>query len=133
MSIATIHSLLEDAVAAITTIPTLQRANTRNDTTKPFTRFTLIPSETAAETVGLNGKNRWQGIAQVDVFVPVDSGTATVLGYADDIIEAFPRSLVLTSGAISVQTEMASVLTQGIINKFWTLSVQIRWRALIAA
>jgi hypothetical protein len=132
MSIANIHKTLEDAIVAVGLPYPLQRENIRNDTTKPFSRFTLLPAETTAETIGVNGTNRWQGLAQIDIFVPIDSGTTAALAAADSIIAAFKRGTQLgTSPVIHIENCWSD--GGAVINKFWNLAVTIRWRALIPA
>lgn len=129
-----IHTLLEGAVQDVVTaskLPPLVKSNRVNDTTQPFTRFTLIPSATVPETVGLNGKDRHSGFAQVDFFLPIGTGMVTSLACVDAILDAFPRHRTLNGTNFVLHTTSASPLVGEVINKLWKQSVQINYRALV--
>lgn len=132
--IGTIHTALEGAVAAILGLPSLQRENTRNTTqAQSFTRFTLLPVETIPATLGTNGQDNVHGIAQVDVFVPIDGGMTKAHQYADLILSAFPRGRDIIKDNLTIRVERAWVEPGLADLKHYHLPITLRWRCLVLA
>lgn len=134
MSYAVIQQLLDTHLQSLTGLPPLQLENTPNigKATESFTRATLLPAAKVQRTVGLNGRDEIRGIYQADVFVPLNTGTATINALADDIVEWFPRGLMLASGGVVVHVQTASRLPGGRTQDgvFYSLPVQVRWSSI---
>jgi hypothetical protein len=131
MGIAFVHTTLENAVAAITGLPTLQRENTRNTTQSlSWTRFTLLPIETVGATIGDGGKDRLAGLAQVDLFTAADSGMSSALTKAELVLAAFPRGTELGSTQ-TVHIDHAWIEAGTQEGKHYHTPVMIRWHSLV--
>lgn len=64
-----------------------------------FSRATLIRSRPNQLTVGVTGRDLHRALFQIDLMVPVNTGTTTVNSLADAVISMFPRGLELTAGS----------------------------------
>lgn len=131
MSIKKIRTALNTHLQLIPNLPSLQLENTKNIAVsgQAFTRATLLPAETFAETIGVSGKNRNHGLYQIDLFGVADNGTDTVDTLADVIISHFKRGTTLTEDGLIVNIEMAWSETGSILHSFYNVPVVIRWRA----
>lgn len=134
MSIKNVHAVLQSAVADIAGLPTLQRENTRNTNQQAaWSRFSLLPAETSQATLGDTGKERLNGLAQIDIFTPVDTGVTTALTKAELILAAFPRGTELTISGQIVRIDRCWVETASQDGKHYHTPVQIRWHSLVVA
>lgn len=134
MSITYVSKALTDAVSAITGLPTLQRENTRNTTQQTsWSRFTLLPAETTQVTIGDAGQDRLNGLAQIDIFTPMDVGTATSMSKAELVLSAFPRGTELTISGQIVRVERCWIETGSQDGKHYHTPVMLRWHSLVVA
>lgn len=121
--------------ASFADLPKLQLENTRNvgQTGVPFTRATLLPARTTQATIGLNGRDAWAGLYQIDVFYPVDSGTTEINRIVDIIVDGFPRGTQLTSdpaiytNPIHLQIQACSRDVGRRIDPFYCVPVTVQW------
>lgn len=133
MSIATIQTLLDTHLQTLTGLPPLQLENTRNIgvTGVAFSRATLLPARTTQVTIGINGKDEVKGLYQVDLFTPQDTGTATANALADDVMDHFPRGLVLTQSGIYLHILRAWREVGRREAPFYNVPVLVEWSAII--
>jgi hypothetical protein len=131
MSFTSIQNLLEARLAAMVNVPTLQKENTRIAPAagQPWCRFTLLPTQTVQETIGVTGTNKLAGLAQIDLFYPADKGTADVNLMADLIIDAFPRALNLSDANISLFIEVSWREAGMRIEQYYQVPVMLKYRA----
>jgi hypothetical protein len=96
VSFATVQAALDACLATVPGIPPIQLENTANapKTGVAFSRGTLIPSRTNAPTVG-PGATELNGLYQVDLFYPTNTGTATSNAMVEAVIAKFPSHTTL--------------------------------------
>ena len=92
-----ITDALINRLKTVTGLPSLQLENTVATPKGAFTRATQIYARPTQATIGRNGRDRHEGLLQVDIFVPVNTGTAAANALADSVVAAFPRGLALTA------------------------------------
>ena len=128
---SSVHTLIEDRVAGTTGLPVLQRENTRITPAagSPWSRFTMLPAQTQQESLGITGKDRLIGFAQLDLFYPADSGTATANAMADAVIAHIPRGLILEDMTVRVviQTSWRGIGQR--VDQYYQVPISISWRA----
>lgn len=131
MSLIAVRIALETKLATIT--PELSTAYEN----VPFTPVTgtayqaayLLPATPANPTMG-DGYYREQGIFQVTLMYPLQSGPKTAADRAELIRAAFKRGTTLTSSTVSVIIERTPEIGQGRVDgDRWALPVKIRWYA----
>lgn len=134
MSYANIQTALNTHIQAIAGLPTLQLENTQNVgvTGVPFSRLTLLPARPTQLTVGVNGKDQLQGLAQLDLFYPLNTGTATGNGMADTVIATFTRGLTLTSAGTKIHIQLVWRETGRRIEQFYQVPVMVQWSSITA-
>lgn len=132
MSYANLQTALDTHLQTLTGLPTLQTENTRNvgRTGESFARATLLPARPTQASVGQHGRDLRRGLYQVDLFVPMDGGTASVNALADSVIEHFPRGLVLTASDTNVAIELAYREVGQRVEQFYMLPVIVVWWSL---
>jgi hypothetical protein len=131
MNFSDVQNLLEAQVATTVGLPLFQMENTRISPVggEPWCRFTLLPSRTIQETIGLSGMNRMAGLAQIDIFYPADKGTADANAMADAIIATVPRGLILMGTSTHVHIEISWREAGTRIEQYYTIPVMLKWRA----
>jgi hypothetical protein len=73
---------------------------------------------------------REQGIFQINLFYPIQAGTATAAARAAAIKTLFKRGTSITSNGVTVQIEATPEVSQGRRDgDRWALPVKIRWFA----
>lgn len=127
-----IQAALDTQLLTVTGLPVLQTENTRFDGSKnvpAFCRSTLLPAQTTVIGLGAGSaaQTQMQGLYQVDVFYPQDSGTTAARTLADAVVAVFPVGLRLVEGSSTVTVEVASVMTAYSINKYYCVPVRIQW------
>lgn len=68
-----------------------------------YLRATPVPNIANQVTLGSSGKNRFEGLFQVDVFLPQNAGISTVLEKAGAVAAHFKRGTTLTRDGINVR------------------------------
>lgn len=130
--IATIHSALQGAVAAVSGMPTFYTENSRGTTqAQSWCRFTLLPAETIPLTLGVSGQDQVYGLAQISIFVPMDQGTMRAHAIADAILAAFPRGRMLTKDDLRIRVLRAWVQPGAIDGKSYHLPVSLRYECFV--
>lgn len=125
----TLYDLLIERLQTVAELPALQLENTNIDPQgKAFSRATLIRTRPSQGSVGASGRDRHSGLLQVDLFVPLGTGTTAANAIADEVISTFPRGLTLTSGALNLHVVRAYRETGGrLLDKFHQVPVSIEW------
>lgn len=133
MSFQIIQSALDAHLQTLPGLPPLQLENTRNigRTDESFSRATLITSRPGQLTVGRDGQDILRGLYQIDLFVPLDTGTARVNELADSVIEHFPRSLILGTAPVLVHINTAWRETGGRTEPFYGAPVVVAWTCVV--
>lgn len=71
--------------------------------------------------VGLAKTDRINGVLQVDIFVPRDTGDTVALGIVDDLRQALPNNgQSLDSGGVKVKFESVGLSGNGVEDGVWT-------------
>ncbi len=96
----------------------------------PWLRGTILPGQTAQGSMGDDGYNTYQGLYQVSVFTPRNTGRAQALELVTQIIEHFHRGRVLDFiPGIKVRIGVASRLAAQTEANWYHVPVQIAWTA----
>lgn len=108
---------------------TIAWANTHFQPTlgSPWVRANLIPAQTRQGSIGEDGTDLHQGIFQVDVFYPSNSGDGAAFALADDILEHFSRGTVLIADGIRVRMETSNPTTPNSEPDWYHVPVELRW------
>jgi hypothetical protein len=129
-----IYQALITKLKTVPGLPPLQLENTLakvSDKTA-FSRATLIRTRPQQLTMGVTGSDLHAGLLQVDLFVPLNTGTTAVNTLADAVIAAFPRGTTLPVGARQVRIRMAYRETAGRMNdQFHQVPVVVEWQSVI--
>lgn len=103
---------------------------------KSFTRpsdgywFELIflPTTPYQQELGHDGGNRWNGILQVNICIPQNTGTAAANARYNKIYSAFPRGFI-TNGIRILSVAHTSARA---VDDYCSMSVSIAWQADLA-
>lgn len=131
MSIVNVRIALETALNAIT--PALatvwdNTAYTPIDGTA-YQKAYLMPAQPDNSTLG-SAYYREQGIFQVTLFYPIQTGTKDAADRAELIRTKFKRGSSFTSGGVTVIIDRTPEISQGRIDEGrWALQIKIRWYA----
>lgn len=128
----TIQSILETQLKTVVGLPTFTAENIQAQViaTKPFSRATLIPAQTQIIGVGQNGLRMDQGLYQVDLFYPQNSGNTIANAMSDLIMNTFKRGTYYTSGNVRILINRvyrlpANSLTQA---TFYHIGLVVEWQ-----
>lgn len=67
--------------------------------------------------------NRWAGLIIVQIFVPEDTGTQVVAGYADSIADVFRRQEFSVTGSGLIRCRVPSIQEVGTRNGWYQMNV----------
>ena len=124
--------ILDNATNAIVGIPAVTTENERIKTglLTAFTRTTLGPAETIAESIGVCGTDRLNGIYVVDMFYPKDDGVTDSNADVDLVTVAFESGTILVNGPDQVEIfNSFPILSTPNLEKFYMKQVIVEWRA----
>lgn len=92
----------------------------------------FIPAAAEADTQGTQGSDRWDGIVQIDLNYPLDTGESSILAKADAIIQQFKAGTKLLYSGQAV-TLKASGRNQGsIVNSQYRISITAGWYSFVS-
>lgn len=135
MIYAEVETALNAVVASVSGIPNLTHENTLFDAkgkaTTAYSRTTLLPSEAVPATVGINGKNEYFGLYQIDLFYPLHAGKSAANAMADLVVAAYARQIILTGTSKAIEVRAAWCETGTVEQQHYRLPVVIRWRIRI--
>ena len=97
-----------------------------------YLRPTLLPAETVSATLSAAGTDKQEGIYQVDVFAPSDTGRNEAYAAADAIAEHFKPVTELTYNGRVVRCVTVSIGTTFQDGGWYMLPVEIRYRSYTA-
>jgi len=122
---ATLDTALNDASSlpsiAFENAPFEQLADT------PHLRTSFFLTSRRPAVRGPNPQHRYQGLYQVTVAVPTDTGTGDALDYADLIMTEFDGSTDIIGSEVTVSIEYAELGTPVFSEPFYLVPVQIAW------
>jgi hypothetical protein len=99
----------------------------------PYQRAWLLIATPDNSTMG-DGYFREQGIFQITLMYPLQTGTSTAAIRAEAIRTAFKRGTSMTGNGITVRVELTPEIAVGRVDEDrWALPVKIRWSAGIIA
>lgn len=136
MSVAVIHSLLDQRLNTIPNLPSTLTENSVFDASSnvpSFIRSTILPARSAVISLGASAGKKLQGLYQVDVFYPSGTGSTAAQTLADTVVATFPIGLILTSGTIQVMVEIASAMPAYDISKYYGVPILIQWSCYVLA
>lgn len=127
-----IYGALRVNLANIASVPPIawENKNYDQDATTLYLRPTMLPNETIQASLGDSGKDLYEGMFQVDVFVPDGQGRSD---WPDKIADAFKRGTVLTRNGIDVRIQGVSIAPALKEDNFYQVPVEIRWQAFTPA
>jgi hypothetical protein len=133
MSISTVQTLLNAHLEDLTGLPPTQLENTQNlaVTGEAFTRATLIPARSSVLSIGVDGRTELRGLYQVDLFVPLNSGTADVNALADLVVQHFPKGARLTDGSTTVHCALSWREVGRRVEAFYQVPVLVQWSSVV--
>jgi hypothetical protein len=130
MSTLDIQTALDTHLTTLEGLPPFQLENKRFDASSnlpSFVRSTLLPANSNVISLGIGAWKELQGIYQVDVFYPLDSGTHEARILADKIVELFPIGDRYEQGDLTVIVNIASVMAAYSINKYYCIPIRVEW------
>ena len=130
MNYDSVRNLLATQLQTVSGLPTFHDENTRTKPVaqQPWSRLTLLPAQAQALTVGPTGMDQHKGLAQIDLFYPWGTGTATCNAMAALVMAAFPRSLILTDGTVNAHVEITWQQTAFTEQQSWYIvPVIVQW------
>lgn len=94
-----------------------------------YQRVYLLIATPENPTFG-SGFHREKGIFQINLFYPIQAGTATATARAESIKTLFKRGLSITNSGVTVIIDATPEISQGARDEDrWFISVKIRWHA----
>lgn len=131
-SYVAVQTILDTAANAVTGIPAITTENERIKTSliTSFSRTTLAPNETIAESIGTCGTDRLNGIYVIDMFYPKDESVVDPNTDVDALTVAFESGTILISGTDSVEI-FNSYPNPSVadLENFYRKQVVVSWRA----
>lgn len=133
MKFTEIQELLDAELVTVPGLPTLQTENTRFKLVNgvPWCRSTLLPAETNIVTLGTTGYDELNGLLQVDLFFPGDTGYATASALADAVMAVFTKGKQLPGATINVEIEKSWRLSARTFDTFYSIPVLVSWRGYV--
>ena len=131
MSIVSIRAALETKLKAITPALATEWENV------PYTPISgtayqktfLLPATPGNPTMG-DGFYREQGIFQITLMYPLQTGTKAAADRAELIRTAFKRGTSMVSGTMTVKVEATPEVSPGRVDgDRWSVPVKVRWFA----
>jgi len=133
MSIGSVRAALESALNGMTPALSTSWENTPFTpvTGTPYQACYLLPAMPDNSTMGSN-HYREQGIFQISLFYPLQTGPKAAADRAELIRTTFKRGLSFTSGTVTVRIERTPEIGQGRVDgERWHVPVKIRYFAEI--
>ena len=105
----------------------LQNSTFVPDISTPFLSGTLLPTQPVQSELGPKGNDFHEGIYQIGIYYPKDTGTASINRKADEIALVFKPGAILEWGSVCVRLNNVGVNSLR-INKGWAvLDMTIEW------
>jgi hypothetical protein len=127
-----IQAILDTQLVTLSTLPklTLENIKANVDANVPFCRTSLIPAQAQVIGVGAGGWRMDQGLYQVDLFYPQNTGNLVIGAMADSVMNTFHRGTYYTSGNVAVLIDRVYRLPAGSLVQaaFYHLPVTVSWQ-----
>lgn len=127
MSFYTIHDALDKRLKLVPNLPTLQEENTQinlGSGTKSWSRSTFIPNPTMRTSLGLNGLDELNGIYQIDLFYPINSGYAIVEQMSEQVQTYFQVGDIINGIRV---INCYPVNSYQIITNYYSIPIIVEW------
>lgn len=124
-----IRDTLDTALAAASGLPDIAFENIPFEQVAgtAHLRTSLFVTSRRPAVRGPNPQHRYQGLYQVTIAIPTDTGAGDAFDYADLILTEFDGSSDITGSSVTVSIEYAELGTQVTDEPFFLLPVQIAW------
>lgn len=125
-----IRNALEVHLSGTSGIPSLigyENARVSKDATDEQIQTHLIPTSRRPAVRGPNPQMRYQGLYEMTVCVPVNTGSGTALGYVDTLLSRFDGSTDIAGSSVTVSIEYAEVGDPYDRDPFYCIPVQVAW------
>lgn len=111
-----------------------EKANWLGTTNEGWYEVDIIPGEPEQAELGTMGRNRWVGIFQVTVCVPLNYGKDMANGRYDAIASLFPRGSVFSGVEITSVHRCPNLSSEqeGTATDHYRLPVRVEYRADLA-
>ena len=97
-----------------------------------YLRPTLLPVQPSQSELGTLGRNRHEGIYQIDVIYPARVGRGAVETKAKELVARFKRGTNIDYSGIRVRCDMSGIQTAISEPNWYILPVRIDYRAYLA-
>lgn len=131
ISYTRIQSILDNELQKILDLPkiTLENITAKPTATDPFCRTTLLPAQAQVIGIGAVGLRLDQGLYQIDLFYPQNSGNCAANNMGDTVMNHFVRGQYYTDDTIKIMITRiyrlpASSLVQ---TAYYRIPVMIEW------
>jgi hypothetical protein len=133
MSFASINSILETKLATVAGLPVVQAENTlyKPANTPSWCRTTLLPAATVVESIGTDGRERKNGLFQVDLFYINNSGYTAAMSMADLIIATFTKGIYLNDTSFTVMVLRSYMDSAKPFPNYYQLPVIVEWECFV--
>lgn len=133
MSFVAIHQILDARLLAVPNLPIHQSENTliKPANVAAWCRSTLLPAATTTESIGASGRERKNGIYQIDLFYVTNSGYTAAGTMADSIVSSFSKGLYLTDSIYTPMVLRSYINSARPFNNYMQLPVIVEWECFV--
>jgi hypothetical protein len=130
MSYTSLQQALDEHLKTVTGLPPLNEENTRAvpKTNVAWSRSTFLPAVPLIESLGASGKQRKQGLFQIDLYYPIGTGVADANEMADTVLSYFSSSADITSSP-RIYIDRSWREPGKTLDNFYYVSVLVSWFA----
>lgn len=135
-----VQTLFDTKLAELTDLPDVITENeiafinkTSEDSplTTKYMRTSLAPTTTRDLSIGIGGCDEFGGLFVVEIFTPVANGIKETNYWVDEIIDHFPKNVVLTDGTINVHIEQYTAAPGQPFANYHKGGVHIQWTCYV--
>ena len=106
--------------------------NRDDDEPTEFVRFTFVPADNKAASLGSGGIDRHVGFSQFDITLSTGNGAETANTKADELLVLFKRGVTQTYNSTVVKITKSNRAQGRISNNKYIVSVTVYWQSDIA-
>lgn len=121
-----IQNALTTQLSGVSGLPEIAYANINFSSSQgtPFVKPSLIPARSKLYSLE---EELHQGIYQVDIYTPIDKGTAPILLIADSIRDSFKNQNTLVSDTDTIYIQEISISKTQQMDGWWNCFVEINY------